>query len=83
MLKVTSQREIPSNLVLKKITPRIWIGFMAILWGLICMCIGFIHNFAQFVALRAILGLAEGGLFPGMVILAMLSAYYLLLTLTV
>lgn len=31
------------------------------------MCIGFIHSFAQFVGLRAILGLAEGGLFPGMV----------------
>ncbi|KAF2736686.1 MFS general substrate transporter [Polyplosphaeria fusca] len=60
--------EIPSNLVLKKVTPRIWIGSMAFLWGLICMCIGFIHNFAQFASLRAILGLAEGGLFPGMVL---------------
>lgn len=40
---------------------------MAFLWGLICMSIGFVNNFAQFVSLRAILGLAEGGLFPGMV----------------
>lgn len=31
------------------------------------MSLGLIHNFAQFVSLRAILGLAEGGLFPGMV----------------
>lgn len=31
------------------------------------MCIGFVQNFAQFVSMRAILGLAEGGLFPGMV----------------
>ncbi|KAL5374818.1 hypothetical protein DPSP01_011654 [Paraphaeosphaeria sporulosa] len=60
--------EIPSNLVLKKVTPRIWIGCMASLWGLICMCIGFVHTFAQFVSLRAVLGLAEGGLFPGMVL---------------
>jgi hypothetical protein len=32
------------------------------------MSIGFIHNFTQFVSLRALLGMAEGGLFPGMVI---------------
>jgi hypothetical protein len=31
------------------------------------MSMGFIHNFDQFVSLRALLGLAEGGLFPGMV----------------
>lgn len=66
MLKPT-QREIPSNLVLKKVTPRIWIGFMAFMWGLICMCIGFVHNYTQFVTLRAMLGLAEGGMFPGLV----------------
>ncbi|OAL04491.1 MFS general substrate transporter [Phaeosphaeriaceae sp. SRC1lsM3a] len=59
---------VPSNLALKRVTPRIWIALMAFLWGLICMCIGFIHSFAQFVGLRAILGLAEGGLFPGMVL---------------
>ncbi|KAK3356550.1 putative MFS transporter [Lasiosphaeria hispida] len=60
--------EIPSNLVLKKVTPRIWIAFLTFLWGIVCMCLGFVHNFAQFVSLRAILGLAEGGLFPGMVL---------------
>ncbi|KAH7413925.1 putative MFS transporter [Phaeosphaeria sp. MPI-PUGE-AT-0046c] len=59
---------VPSNLALKRVTPRIWIGLMAFLWGLICMCIGFIHSFAQFVGFRAILGFAEGGLFPGMVL---------------
>lgn len=60
--------EIPSNLVLKKITPRIWIALMTFLWGLFCMCIGFCHNFSQFITLRALLGLAEGGLFPAMVL---------------
>ncbi|KAK4174291.1 major facilitator superfamily domain-containing protein [Triangularia setosa] len=60
--------EIPSNLVLKKITPRIWIAFMTFLWGLFCLCLGFVHNFDQFIALRALLGLAEGGLFPAMVL---------------
>jgi MFS family permease len=60
--------EIPSNLVLKKVTPRIWISLMTFLWGLFCLCLGFVHNFDQFISLRALLGLTEGGLFPGMVL---------------
>lgn len=32
------------------------------------MCLGFVRNFASFVAVRAILGLVEGGLLPGMVL---------------
>jgi hypothetical protein len=36
-------------------------------WGIITMCLGFVRNFAGFVAVRAILGIAEGGLLPGMV----------------
>lgn len=31
------------------------------------MCLGFVQNFAQFTAVRALLGIAEGGLLPGMV----------------
>ena len=69
--------EIPSNLVLKRITPRIWIACLTFLWGLICMCLGLIHNFPQFVGLRAILGFAEGGLFPGMV--CVLEAFELMI----
>jgi MFS family permease len=59
--------ELPSNLILKKATPRIWLPFLAFAWGVIAMCLGFIQNFAGFVALRALLGLAEGGLVPGIV----------------
>ena len=60
--------EIPSNLVLKKVTPRIWIALMTFLWGLFCLVLGLVRNFDQFVSMRALLGLAEGGLFPGMVL---------------
>lgn len=35
-------------------------------WGLCCMCMGFIHNAAQLYALRLLLGLFEGCLFPSM-----------------
>ena len=36
-------------------------------WGVVTMCLGFVRNFAGFVTVRAILGVAEGGLLPGMV----------------
>ncbi|KAK3948900.1 major facilitator superfamily domain-containing protein [Pseudoneurospora amorphoporcata] len=60
--------ELPSNLVLKKITPKIWLPFLAIIWGLITMCLGFVQNFGSFFGVRALLGIAEGGLLPGMVL---------------
>ncbi|KAL1990930.1 hypothetical protein VTN49DRAFT_5434 [Thermomyces lanuginosus] len=60
--------ELPSNLVLKKASPRVWLPFLTILWGAITVCLGFVKNFASFVAVRALLGFAEGGLLPGMVL---------------
>lgn len=60
--------ELPSNLVLKKITPKIWLPLLTVLWGIVTMALGFVRGFASFVAVRAILGVAEGGLLPGMVL---------------
>ncbi|KAI9731812.1 MAG: hypothetical protein M1818_007677 [Claussenomyces sp. TS43310] len=60
--------ELPSNLVLKKVSPRIWLPFLTVVWGIITMCLGFVQNYAGFVSVRAILGVAEGGLLPGMVL---------------
>ncbi|PHH71626.1 hypothetical protein CDD82_6403 [Ophiocordyceps australis] len=37
-------------------------------WGIVTMCLGFVRGFASFVAVRAVLGLTEGGLLPGMVL---------------
>lgn len=59
--------EIPSNLVLKKVSPRIWLPLLTVAWGIITMCLGFVQNFAGFIAVRALLGAAEGGLLPGIV----------------
>jgi hypothetical protein len=59
--------EVPSNLVLKNTSPKIWLPLLTALWGIITMCIGFVQNFSGFVAVRALLGLAEGGLLPGIV----------------
>lgn len=66
--------ELPSNLILKKASPRVWLPFLTIVWGIITMCLGFIKGFGSFVAVRALLGVAEGGLLPGMVLY--LSSFY-------
>ncbi|KAH6660757.1 major facilitator superfamily transporter [Truncatella angustata] len=60
--------EVPSNLVLKRVTPSIWLPLLACAWGIVAMCLGFIQNFAGFVAVRAVLGMTEGGLLPGMIL---------------
>ncbi|KAJ5910304.1 hypothetical protein N7504_004947 [Penicillium tannophilum] len=66
--------ELPSNLVLKKASPRLWLPFLTVVWGIITMCLGFVQNYGGFVAVRALLGIAEGGLLPGMVLY--LSSFY-------
>ncbi|KAK8080813.1 hypothetical protein PG997_008631 [Apiospora hydei] len=60
--------EIPSNLIMKRVSPKKWLPFLTFAWGLVAMCLGFVQNFAGFVAVRAILGLTEGGLLPGMIL---------------
>ncbi|KAH6872168.1 hypothetical protein J4E91_011200 [Alternaria rosae] len=60
--------ELPSNLVLKKMSPKIWLPLLTAVWGILTMCLGFVTNFASFVTVRALLGCAEGGLLPGMVL---------------
>ncbi|KAF7118976.1 hypothetical protein CNMCM5793_008616 [Aspergillus hiratsukae] len=66
--------ELPSNLIIKKASPKIWLPALTMVWGIITMCLGFVRNFAGFVAVRAILGIAEGGLLPGMILY--LSFFY-------
>lgn len=48
-------------------SPRIWLPLLTAVWGVLTMSLGFVRNFASFVAVRALLGVAEGGLLPGMV----------------
>ncbi|KAL4801762.1 major facilitator superfamily domain-containing protein [Aspergillus unguis] len=66
--------EVPSNLIIKKASPKIWLPALTAVWGIITMCLGFTRNFGGFVAVRALLGIAEGGLLPGMVLY--LSSFY-------
>jgi MFS family permease len=57
--------EIPSNLMMKATRPSIWIPFIMVVWGFMCIAMGFVKNYGGLMAVRAALGLAEGGLFPG------------------
>lgn len=60
--------ELPSNLVIKKFRPSRWIAFIATLWGIIATLTGLCNNYASLIACRLLLGLVEGGLFPGMAV---------------
>ncbi|OAA77961.1 major facilitator superfamily transporter [Akanthomyces lecanii RCEF 1005] len=60
--------EVPSNLIIKKISPKIWLPFLTFAWGTITIGIGFMRDYKDFMILRAVLGIFEGGLFPGIVL---------------
>lgn len=66
--------EIPANIMLKKIGPKIMIPSMCVCWGLVCTLQSQVHNFGGLVAARFFLGLCEGPLFPGMILY--LSMFY-------
>ena len=60
--------EVPSNLLLHKIGARIWIARILITWGVVAALTGFVHTVHQLYAVRFVLGLAEAGYFPGIVL---------------
>jgi len=59
--------EFPSNLLLKKFRPSRWLPGISVLWGIVMMSMGFVKTYPQLVGVRVCLGIAEGGLFPGVV----------------
>jgi ACS family tartrate transporter-like MFS transporter len=60
--------EVPSNLVLEKVGARIWIARVMITWGLISGAMAFVTGPNSFYALRFLLGAAEAGFFPGIIL---------------
>ena len=60
--------EIPSNLILERIGARVWIARIMIGWGLVSMAMMFVVGQWSFYAMRILLGVAEAGFFPGMVL---------------
>jgi ACS family tartrate transporter-like MFS transporter len=60
--------EIPSNLVLDRVGARRWIARIMVGWGLVSMASMFVTDAASFYVARVVLGIAEAGFFPGMVL---------------
>lgn len=59
--------EVPCNIILKLWTPRMWLPTLTILWGIVATLMGVTQNLAGFFVARFFLGVAESGLFPGIV----------------
>lgn len=59
--------EIPCNIVLKRTTPKFWLPTLTVVWGIVATLMGVTQNLAGFFAVRFFLGVAESGLFPGVV----------------
>jgi ACS family tartrate transporter-like MFS transporter len=60
--------EVPSNLMLHKLGARVWIARILITWGTIAALTGFVQTAHQLYIARFVLGLAEAGYFPGIVL---------------
>ncbi len=60
--------EVPSNLMLQRFGARLWMCRICVTWGLLSMMTAFVTEPVSFCVLRFLLGVAEAGLFPGMVL---------------
>ena len=59
--------EVPCNIVLKVWSPRMWFPTLTLVWGVVSTLMGLTQSKAGFYAVRFFLGVAESGLFPGIV----------------
>ena len=60
--------EVPSNVMMARFGPRVWIGRILVTWGLVAALSAFAQNAWQLYGLRFMLGVAEAGFFPGIII---------------
>jgi len=60
--------EVPSNLLLEKFGARRWIGRIMITWGMLAGATAFVTGPHSFYAMRLLLGAAEAGFFPGVIL---------------
>ncbi|MGW6024790.1 MFS transporter [Streptomyces sp. NPDC055099] len=60
--------EVPSNLMLQRVGARTWIARIMITWGLVSGAFSFVTNETTFYVLRFLLGAAEAGFYPGVIL---------------
>jgi MFS family permease len=65
--RLTASPQVPANIVLKVSSPKIWLPTLTLCWGIVSTLQGVSQNLSGFFAARFFLGVAESGLFPGVV----------------
>ena len=60
--------EVPSNVILEKVGARVWIARIMITWGIVAGLTAFVTGTTSFAVVRFLLGVAEAGFFPGLVL---------------
>src|SRR6266481_4340914 len=60
--------EVPSNILMEKVGARLWIARIMITWGIISSAMIFVNSKWIFYGLRLLLGFAEAGFFPGIIL---------------
>lgn len=60
--------EVPSNLMLQRVGARVWIARIMITWGVLSALMMIVEEAWQFYLLRFLLGVAEAGFFPGVIL---------------
>jgi ACS family tartrate transporter-like MFS transporter len=61
--------EVPSNIFMHRYGARLWIARIMVTWGIVASVMGMLQTPVHFVVLRALLGVAEAGFFPGVIYL--------------
>ncbi|KIW30524.1 uncharacterized protein PV07_06263 [Cladophialophora immunda] len=57
--------EIPSNIILKRLRPHVWLSICMFGFGLVTICQGLVQGYGGFLTTRFFLGFFETGMFPG------------------
>ena len=60
--------EVPSNLAMEKVGARLWIARIMITWGIVAACMALVVGPNSFYLVRMLLGAAEAGFFPGVIL---------------
>jgi MFS transporter, ACS family, tartrate transporter len=60
--------EIPSNLILQRVGARYWIARIMVSWGIVAVAMALVRDERMFYFLRFLLGVAEAGFFPGIIL---------------
>jgi MFS transporter, ACS family, tartrate transporter len=60
--------QVPSNLILERVGARRWIALLMVVWGIVSASTALVTSATSFYALRFLLGAAEAGFFPGVIL---------------